>query len=156
MFQGLNLPLTTFSTCPRISEGQTSATFSQHLPLMEWMILQSLVLQVTAESSIITQQTSASILLEIKNIKQLLTSLNYFSFLNMHKRMVRKKKRDWNAAFNYVYKFLNNSNLPELICHFKVQTYWCYVMSCIPLNSKLTRKHKALWMNHYTAPILHR
>lgn len=46
----------------------------------------------------------------------------------MHKRMIRETKRDWNAAFNYVYKFLNNSNLPELICHFKVQLYQYYVM----------------------------
>lgn len=59
---------------------------------MEWMILQSLVLQVTAESSIITQQTSASILLEIKNIKATLNIIKLFFFSEYAQNNGKKEK----------------------------------------------------------------
>lgn len=59
---------------------------------MEWMILQSQVLQVTAESSIITQQTSASILLEIKNIKATLNIIKPFFFSEYAQKNGKKEK----------------------------------------------------------------
>jgi hypothetical protein len=59
---------------------------------MEWMILQSLVLQVTAESSIITKKTSASILLEIKNITAILNITTPFFYSKYAQKNDKREK----------------------------------------------------------------
>lgn len=150
VLQVKNSPWTTLSTCLGISEGQTSATFSQHLPLMVWMILQFLVLLEAAGSTLINKSRQCFDVFSWVKCFAVFTDTQMSIAENIPMFKVNKTRNDWKQC-----GFVDQFFITLLVDHLCLPTHtYDVILETYLLLTWTSHGKKASLKNQYPAHTL--